>query len=310
MKKGNPKILRLVVRFLRSTAGMTQEDFGRAARVDQGNLSQYELGHTAAPEEALRRMAAAAGLPWPAVVQLRRFYAAALALLGRAAASLAEPAPIEPVIVDAVLLAVTPYLVETWEERPSAEEELREAGEIWEALETFPPGRRRRLIELSPKPAGNLALAHTICEASAQKAAATVGEARELADLALFTARQVPEEARRRRAEGFCRAFVANALRVRTDFDAADAELRQAWALWRAGEPAEPGLLPEWRLHDLEASLRREQRRFTEALQCLDRALALCGGRPAAAGHVSAWIWRRWSVVPGSRSVPPRRKQV
>ena len=82
-KKGNPKVLRLVVRFLRSLTGMTQADFGRAARVDQGNLSDYELGHTAPPEDALRRMAAVAEMPWPVVVQLHRFYAAAHTLLGR-----------------------------------------------------------------------------------------------------------------------------------------------------------------------------------------------------------------------------------
>lgn len=290
-KKGNPKVLRLVVRFLRSLTGMIQDDFGRAARVDQGNLSQYELGHAAPPEDALRRMATVAGVPWPVVVQLRRFYAAALTLLGRAGAAVplaeAEAAPIEPAILDSVLLAVTPYLVETWvEEQPSAEEELREAGEIWEALETFLPERRRRLIELSPKPAGNVALARRICEASAEKAADTVEDARELADLALFAASRVPEEGRRKRAEGFCRAFVANALRVGTEFDAADAELREAWALWRAGASAQPEILPEWRLHDLEASLRREQRRFPEALQCLGRAFALRGGEPAAAGHI------------------------
>ena len=69
-------------------------------------------------------------------------------------------------------------------ELPSPEEERREADEIWAALEGFPPERRRRLIELSPRPAGNAALARRICEASAQAA--------DLADLPRFTARQVP----------------------------------------------------------------------------------------------------------------------
>jgi tetratricopeptide (TPR) repeat protein len=80
--------------------------------------------------------------------------------------------------------------------------------------------------------------------------------------------------------------FRANALRVATEFGAADVELAEGWKLWRAGDPSEPEILPEWRLHDLEASLRREQRRFPEALECVERALALCGGEPAAAGHI------------------------
>jgi tetratricopeptide (TPR) repeat protein len=289
VKKGDPKVLRLVVKFLRNWTGMTQDDFGRASRVDQGNLSQYELGRHPAPEESLHRMADAAGIPWPVVVNLRRFYAAALSLAGRAGAhvALAETAEIEQTILDAVLLAITPYLVERWTERPSAEEALREAEEIWAALETFLPDRRRRLIELSPRPEGNAALARTICEASACAAADSVEEARELADLALFTALRVPgREGRRDRAVGFCRAFVANAERVATEFAAAEAELQEALALWKAGEPSDPDFFPEWRLYDLEASLRREQRRFPEALQCLDRAFALCAGEPKAAGHI------------------------
>jgi tetratricopeptide (TPR) repeat protein len=92
--------------------------------------------------------------------------------------------------------------------------------------------------------------------------------------------------AQRARAEGYASGFVVNALRVATDFDAADAIFAQALELWRNGDPSEPELLPEWRLHDLEASLRREQRRFPEALKCLERALALCDGEPAAAGHI------------------------
>lgn len=59
----------------------------------------------------------------------------------------------------------------------------------------------------------------------------------------------------------------------------------RAWDLWRSGPTRAPGdLFPAWRLHDLEASLRRDQRQFGAALSCLDRALAQV---PAAeAGHV------------------------
>jgi transcriptional regulator with XRE-family HTH domain len=286
-KRGDPRVLRLVVKFLRTFADMTQEEFGGAIHLDQTSVSAYELGHAAPEEEALRRMAAVAGLPWPVVVHLRRFYAAALSLADRTAAAvaLADTAP-QQVIVDAVLLAVTPHLLEQWTEPQPLEEALRQADEVWEALERFPPARRRRLIELSPRPSGNAALARRICEASERAATDNVETARELADLALFTARLVPEEGLRKRAEDFCSGYVANAQRVATDFDAANAGFVQLWQLWQPGDPAEPELFPEWRLHDLEASLRREQRLFTEALECIDRALALCGGQPAAAGRI------------------------
>jgi transcriptional regulator with XRE-family HTH domain len=287
LKRGDPKVLRLVVKFLRACADMTQEAFGEAAGVTQGSISVYELGHIAAPEEALRRMAAVAEIPWPVVVHLRRFYAAALSLAARRSLALAETAPIEQAILDSVLLAVSPHLVDQWTERPSLGEALREAEEIWEALKKFPPERRRRLIELSPQPEANAALARAICEASAKAAAANVEKAKELADLALFTARLVPGgEAQRNYAVGSCLGFVANAHRVATEFDAADAAFKRAWELRRSGEPGESDFFPEWRLHDLEVSLRREQQRFPEALECAKRAFAACGGEPAAAGHI------------------------
>jgi len=288
MKRWDKAVSRLIVKFLRWRTGLKQREFGKAARVDQADVSIYERGKLAPPEDSLRRMAQVAGVPWPVVLSLRRFYATVLSLIERvnAGAAVSGLAPIEQAIVDAVLLAVSPYLVdEAAPDPPSAEDELRRAGEVWAALGGFPPERRRRLIELSPHPAGNVALARRICEASAHAAADRVEEAKELADLALFTARQVPEKDRRAQTESFCWGFVANAGRVATEYGAADEAFAKVWELWPA-DPAEPELLPEWRLHDLEASLRRAQRRFPEALKCLEKAFATCGGEPAAAGHI------------------------
>ncbi len=52
----------------------------------------------------------------------------------------------------------------------------------------------------------------------------------------------------------------------------AEEAFARAGEFWEAGATADPGLLPEWRLLDLKASLRRDQRRFAEALDLLDRA--------------------------------------
>ncbi|HKI05610.1 MAG TPA: helix-turn-helix transcriptional regulator, partial [Thermoanaerobaculia bacterium] len=72
-------VLRHVVGFLRSHAGMTQAQFGKAARIDQAEISRYELGYLAPSEEALRRMAKAAQIDWGLVVHLRQFYNSFLA---------------------------------------------------------------------------------------------------------------------------------------------------------------------------------------------------------------------------------------
>lgn len=131
-------------------------------------------------------------------------------------------------------------------------------------------------------------MAVQLCDASVRAATRSAGEALELAELALSIAgRVLGDEGFRSRLLGWCQAFLANARRVATDFDGADATFGRAWELWRAGEGADTrGLLPEWRLLDLEASLRREQRRLSEAQDLLNRAKDLCGNDALAAGRI------------------------
>src|SRR5688500_636738 len=116
-------------------------------------------------------------------------------------------------------------------------------------------------------------------------AAHKVEEALELADLALSIAERVPGETNwRSRVQGYCWAHIANARRVANDHAGADEALARAWDLWRVGAAhSDPELLAEWRLLDLEASLRRDQRRFSESLELLDKAQAASGGDPLAA---------------------------
>jgi len=109
-------------------------------------------------------------------------------------------------------------------------------------------------------------------------------DALELAELALFIADQAPEN-RRSRALGYCWGYIGNSRRVATDFDAADEAFGRSWS-FRLGAESDPELLPEWRLLDLEASLRRAERRFPEAKALLDRARASSGADPVAAARI------------------------
>ena len=162
----------------------------------------------------------------------------------------------------------------------------REAAELWERLKTATREDRRDLVVIFPE-FRSWALAVLICDASVKAAAHKVDEALELADLALFIAERIPGNGRfRSRLQSYCQAHLANAHRVGNDFDKADALFAGAWELWRAGEGADPELLPEWRLLDLEASLRRAERRFSEALELLDQARALCGDNALATGRI------------------------
>jgi len=62
---------------------------------------------------------------------------------------------------------------------------------------------------------------------------------------------------------------------VADDFDAADRAFALGATLWIDPAPGEPCPLAAWLIPHLEASLRRAQRRFPEALARLDRALVL-----------------------------------
>lgn len=284
-RRGDPGVLGYIVIFLRARTGMTQAQFGRESRVDQADISRYELGRLSPAEVALRRMAGVAGIAWPLVLNLRQFLSSFLSAAERWNDS-AGQAP-NLFALEPPRLAAVPFLLETAMMLPaqhSQEEERREAAEIWGRLEPFPVSWSRRLIELSPR-SGSWVLAFQALEGSVRKAAHKPEEALELADLALSIAERAGEESWRSRLMGFCWAHIANARRVANDHAGADEAFARAWDLWKAGVDSE-GLLPEWRLFDLEASLRRAERRFLEALDLLDRARAGCGGNPVAVGRI------------------------
>jgi len=160
----------------------------------------------------------------------------------------------------------------------------REAQAAWERLKAAAPKERQELIATFPE-YRTVALVARVCEASVRAASHRVEVAMERAELALDIAERLPGEAGLQ-ARGYCLGHIGNVRRVATDFDSADEAFAQAWKLWRSGASIEPELLPEWRLLSLEASLLREQQRFTEALELLDQARAASGGEPLAAARI------------------------
>ncbi len=283
--EGDTSVSRLVVGFLRLLTGESQTVFGKAARVAQTEISRFELGKEMPPEDKLRRMAKQAGVPWPVEPYLRRFFAAVLAIVEEQSRSFMKPLDWRG--LEHALLAVSPYLVEGLVPEPKTlEDERREAEAIWAALQPFPMEYRRRLLELFPRASRSWVLAITLCEASVRAASCDVQETVGLTDLALWIAGQVPGEARRCRVQGFCWAYAGNSRRVATDFDGADEAFTCAWTLWRAGAAFDSGLLPEWRLLSLEASLRRAQLRFSDALDLLGRARGASRGNTAGTARI------------------------
>jgi tetratricopeptide (TPR) repeat protein len=283
---------------LRSVFERTQREIATALGLKDGSLLIHlENGDKSLSYEYLEDVAAVCGVP-PEGVEALLFAHGLLWPLRAADAGGQEASPLDPTaaerrrmwrtaIAGAWTLAETLYAELARRKRAEkVERALAEAEAQWKRLEPIWREEGRDLVMVNPA-LRTPALAARICEASAKAAAHRFEDAMELARFAQFIAGKLPGgEARRVRAEGYCTGFVSNALRVATEFDAADAAFARTWELWQAGDPSEPELLPEWRLHDLEASLRREQRRFPEALECIARGFPLCAGQPAAAGHI------------------------
>lgn len=281
-KKGDPKVLRHVVTFLREKARMSQTILGRKAGLDQSRISDFECGKDAPDEEQLRRMARVARVEWHLVTYLTRFYASILAASDRASAN---AGPVDQAIMDTVWLAMMPYNLEEGEEGATTAELLQEAEEIWSTLEGLRAEVRRQWVETAPPEASRswAALVRVGCEASERAASDNPTWALELAEFALFLApRATGDEAAQ--ALSYAWGYLANARRVALDFDGADAAFAHSWSLW--GAVADSELLPKWRLFDLEASLRREQHRFPEALERLDQALACSQRDRLAKGRI------------------------
>jgi transcriptional regulator with XRE-family HTH domain len=152
-KRGNPEVHRLLVLFLRFYADLPQRGLGQKTGLSQGEISRFEAGKMAAPEEVLRRMADAVGVPWSSVVHLRRCIEAVLSTAARWSAEpddsedSDEEEDLSASILDPVLLSVLPALIDPGEREEESTPE--EEQEIRTALQGLPVVYRRRLLDLA-----------------------------------------------------------------------------------------------------------------------------------------------------------------
>ncbi len=280
----------LTLIYLREASRWTQKELAEAK--GHGNfriISRYESGGRPLSREELYDMAALMGYPSEAVDAVLFTW------------SLVNPPELEEsgtpygLTPDELRRIDRAVIADGWtraaelraslvadKKRRKAEAARREASQLWGRLKTLAPQQRRELVEDSPE-FQSWALAERLCLESKRAAADSAGRARDLADLALFTASRVEgAEALRLRLQGYAWAYRGNAERVANDHDAASSAFALAWQLWTSGDDA--GLLPEWRMLSLEASLRLDQRRLPEALDLLARALRGAGADPEARG--------------------------
>jgi tetratricopeptide (TPR) repeat protein len=262
---------RLALLLFRHALFWDQRDLARAARIAPSQLSVYEQGNRATPREILEKAAVAVGFPVflldPLLWALRSFLAV---MRGRSRSArvfanglFAELLALVRIATDAVLAPL---------DRPAKEETA--AAELWRHLESVSASERRLLVEeLEEFWSSELAL--VVAGKSLQRAPNHPKEALELADLALLIVERIPENLS---LQSHTWAVVTNARRVCNDLPKAEKAIARARSLSAKVTPGDSGLVNRAWLPWIEAALRRDQRRFTEALNRIDEALTLDSG--------------------------------
>lgn len=252
-------ILRVIRRF-------SQEELAEAAGLRPGTVSDYERGKREPSAGTVRRLAAVMGHPAPLTDRALAFAAELEEALDEAAAS-----PTADGDLPRRLAAEAGRTMETFVRaalsRLAAEEARRHARQVLDALRGLAPADRPRFVGSFPELC-TPAVVEAVCEESARRAADSAELARGLAELGLFIADRVPSRMRAQ-AQGYAWAFVGNARRVAGGLPGAAEAFARSARLWGSGEA---DFFDGSRLLDLEASLRKDQRRLPEALELLDRA--------------------------------------
>lgn len=275
-----------ILAYLRERKGILKKDLARLLGFkDETLVSRYETGKKDLSRENLEEMLEPLDTP-PEAVDVLLF-----------AEDLLNGSPPEPAGSPVALTAEERRRVDRdamaagWAAAEQVRRELaralrgrkaaqarREAEELWACLAGATWEECRDVITVFPE-FRSWALAELLSKESIRAASDKPEKALNLAELALFIAERVPEdETWRFLLVALCWAHIGNAKRVANDLDGAREAFTRARALWQAGATASPEPLEEFRLPDLEASLRRAERLFPEALELIDLALAAAGG--------------------------------
>jgi tetratricopeptide (TPR) repeat protein len=266
-----------MVRVFRALSGKSQRKFGQATGVHPNLIADYEEDKVEPSDEHLERLARGADLTVSAGDQILRFADALRTPRQRTGQGIEEL--VGPIVTVASAAYQRLLRLPLPEDTPKAEDRQR-AKELWLVLADLDEGQQLAMVQ-ADRDFQNWALAELVAEASVEQASRDLDIAASRARLAREIADRVRgPEGWCNRVRGYAAALGPNVLRVAGEWESAEAGFLQAQRLWDAGsDPA--GVLDPGRLLDLKASLRRDQRRFGEALDLLDQArdVSHCPGR-------------------------------
>ena len=295
-----------VLAVLRAALDLTQSDLSRLSGVKRSSISEYERGKSTPDAVTLKRLLAAMGFRWTAL-DFGGWFVDRLLLDCRTpecediegstapllvtASALATHLSADVVAASQITARLSKLVLVLQEEQrkkdppskagnPSApardrKAERQAAQALWTRIKHFPRKEQIDALRGAP-PETQWAVCDLLCNESQRQCGEDPAKAASLCELALASADLAEGgEGVRAKLRGLAWAHLGNALRARDDFDGAEGAFTSADEFWKVGEGVSDGLLEEGLIFALKASLRRDQRRFDEAKDLLERASLL-----------------------------------
>ena len=279
------------LRLARALQGKKQVDVARRARVDPSALSRYEKeGGDLAPREVAERVFVATDVPAAfaeGVVSSYRVLQGALETPRGTAADLEDGLSAEvanrfaAMLAPALAVLSVPDVALESQERPPTERDRAEADALFRRL--LPYTFDERLVVVSTgRQYRSAALCERLCEESISAAAQDAEDSLGWSKLAVRVAERIlGTRAKRSKALGYAWAFAGNSRRI-TGQPPIEEAFARSRRLYSQGREAAPGWFEEARALDLEASFRRDQGEYSEALALLECSLGRCDESPRA----------------------------
>lgn len=254
--------LSLAIRFLRALRGWTQTRLAREAGLDKSRISLLESGTVTPDRELLQRLASAVGFPFYLLelcLPMLRSFRQVLPLHSSSPDEEEEITGIVESVTAEMTAAAHAFAIRTALELSLVPDEERwsyQSGDRDEVeglyLDLEPCPHEERLFAIREGTEyRSWALAERFCAESEKSAESDPARALELAETAVEIARSLsgPEDWRTH-VEGYCLAFLGNALKAAGRLDEAEQTHAAAWKLWSEWTP-DPELLQESRLREL-----------------------------------------------------------
>lgn len=262
-----------IARLLRAVTELSQEEFAQAVDLPIGLISQVEACRVEPRRSHLQDMARKGmGITLSDAEEVLHHLEVLRAYRSRQEQGTGEvlPGMVERLkealstVYYRLLALPGPDAVPQPEDRLNAEDLLRRLKDCSKEI-------RVSLVRVAEE-FQNWALCERVCDESIREAERSVEEAAAWAQLAQEIAERVSApEGLRSRIQGYAGMHAASVMRLAGDQKGAEKAFAKAERLWLAGSDPD-GLLDPGRWLDLKASLRRDQRRFEEALALLDEA--------------------------------------